>query len=67
LDFCGRRIRAAISVFGRDVLGGLIVGLNRGQFIDELFTAAKLPDFRKMNFAGKMCFAFDGAICIVAF
>jgi hypothetical protein len=52
---------------GERCFGSLIVGLNRGQFIDKLFTAAKLPYFRKMNFAGKMCFAFDGAICIVAF
>ena len=31
---------------GRGVLGGLIVGLNRGQFIDKLFTAVELADFR---------------------
>jgi hypothetical protein len=34
----------------RDVLGGLIVGLNRGQFIDELFTAVELSDFGQVNF-----------------
>ena len=32
------------------VLGGLIVGLNRGQFIDQLFAAAELAYFRKVNF-----------------
>jgi hypothetical protein len=32
------------------VLGGLIVGLNRGQFIDELFTAVELADFGQVNF-----------------
>jgi hypothetical protein len=32
------------------VLGGLIVGLNPGQFIDKLFTAVEFADFRKMNF-----------------
>jgi hypothetical protein len=26
------------------VLGGLIVGLNRGQFINQLFTAVELSD-----------------------
>ena len=38
------------SVEGREVLGGLIVGLDGGQFIDELFTAVELGDFRKVNF-----------------
>ena len=32
------------------MLGGLIVGLNRGQFIDKLLTAVEFADFRKMNF-----------------
>jgi hypothetical protein len=32
------------------VLGGLIVCLNCGQFIDKLFTAVEFADFRKMNF-----------------
>ena len=39
-----------ISVGGREVLGGLIVGLNRGQFIDELFTTVELADFGHVNF-----------------
>jgi hypothetical protein len=32
------------------VLGGLIVYLNCGQFIDELFTAVELADFGQVNF-----------------
>jgi hypothetical protein len=32
------------------VLRGLIVGLNRRQFIDKLLTAVKLADFAQMNF-----------------
>jgi hypothetical protein len=32
------------------VLGGLIVGLNRGQFINQLFTAVELADFGQVNF-----------------
>ena len=39
-----------ICVEGREVLGGLIVGLNRGQFIDQLFTAVELADFGQVNF-----------------
>lgn len=39
-----------ISVVGREVLGGLIVGLKRGQFFDQLFTAVELADFGQMNF-----------------
>ena len=38
------------SCWGRGVLGGLIVGLNRGQFIDKLFTAVELADFGQVNF-----------------
>ena len=32
------------------MLGGLIVGLNRGQFINQLFTAVELVDFGQVNF-----------------
>ena len=32
------------------MLGGLIVCLNCGQFIDELFTAVELSDFGQVNF-----------------
>jgi hypothetical protein len=32
------------------VLGGLIVCLNRGQFIDELFTAVELANFGQVDF-----------------
>jgi hypothetical protein len=39
-----------IRVRGRGVLGGLIVGLNRGQFINQLFTAVEVADFGQMNF-----------------
>ena len=39
-----------ISVVGREVLGGLIVGLKRGQFFDQLFTAVELADFCQVNF-----------------
>ena len=39
-----------IRVGGGEVLGGLIVGLNRGQFIDKLFTAVELADFGKVDF-----------------
>ena len=39
-----------ISVGGREGLSGLIVGLNRGQFIEQLFTAVELADFGQMNF-----------------
>jgi hypothetical protein len=35
---------------GKGVLGSLIVGLNRGQFIDELFTAVEFADFGQVNF-----------------
>ena len=38
------------SCWGRGVLGGLIVGLNRGQFIDKLFTAVEFAAFRRVNF-----------------
>jgi len=40
----------AASVRGGGVLGSLIVALNRGQFIDELFTAVELADFGQVNF-----------------
>ena len=39
-----------ISVVGKEVLGGLIVGLKRGQFFDQLFTAVELADFGQVNF-----------------
>ena len=39
-----------ICVEGREVLGGLIVCLNCGQFIDELFTAVEFADFCQVNF-----------------
>ena len=39
-----------IHVRGSGVLGGLIVGLNRGQFIYQLFTAVELSDFGQVNF-----------------
>ena len=39
------------SVEGREVLGGLIVGLDGGQLIDELFAAVELADFGKVNFS----------------
>ena len=38
------------SCSGRGELGGLIVDLNRGQFIDQLFTAVELADFGQVNF-----------------
>ena len=38
------------DIEGREGLGGLIVGLDGGQFIDELFTAVELADFGQMNF-----------------
>ena len=44
-----------ISIEGREVLGGLIVGLNGGQFISELFATVELPDFCEVNF-GKPVF-----------
>lgn len=50
LDFRERRVCATASVRGRGILGSLIVSLNRGQFIDELFTAVELADFGKVNF-----------------
>ena len=43
-------VRTVICVEGREVLGGLIVCLNCGQFIDELFTAVELSDFGQVNF-----------------
>ena len=41
---------AATRVWVRGLLGGLIVGLNGGQFINELFTAFELAYFRKVNY-----------------
>ena len=38
------------DVEGREVLGGLIVGLNGGQFISELLATVELPDFCEVNF-----------------
>ena len=38
------------DVEGREVLGGLIVGLDGGQFISELFTTVELPDLGQVNF-----------------
>ena len=38
------------SCSGRGELGGLIVDLNRGQFIDQLFIAVELANFAQMNF-----------------
>ncbi len=38
------------SVEGREVLGGLVVGLDGGQLINELFAAVELADFGKVNF-----------------
>ena len=35
----------------REVLGGLIVGLNCGQFLSQLLATVELPDFRKVNFS----------------
>ena len=48
----GRRIDPSFAnrVGGREVLSGLIVGLNRKQFIDELVTAVDLADFGTVNF-----------------
>ena len=38
------------DVEGWEVLGGLIVGLDGGQFISELLATVELPDFREVNF-----------------
>jgi len=38
-----------ICVEGREVLCGLIVCLNCGQFIDEVFTAVEFADFGQVN------------------
>ena len=38
------------DVEGKEVLGGLIVGLNGGQFISELLATVELPDFCQVNF-----------------
>ena len=51
----------------REVLGGLIVGLNRRQFIDQLFAAVELAHFRKVNFGEPVshfgvCLIGDNAI-----
>jgi hypothetical protein len=32
------------------LVGGLILRLNGGQFIGELFTTVELPDFGEVNF-----------------
>src|SRR5260370_37555995 len=50
LTWWEKKGRAATGVLGRGVLGGLIVGLNRGQFIDELFTAVELAEARRWSF-----------------
>jgi hypothetical protein len=42
------------DVEGREVLGGLIVGLDGGQFISELLATVELPDFRQVNFSKPM-------------
>jgi hypothetical protein len=39
------------SCWGTGVLGSVIVGLDRGQFIDQLFTAVELANFGQMNFS----------------
>jgi hypothetical protein len=39
------------SVEVREGLGGLVVGLDGGQLIDELFAAVELADFGKVNFS----------------
>jgi hypothetical protein len=41
----------------REVLGGLIVSLNGGQFVSELLATVELPDFCQVNF-GKPVFHF---------
>ena len=57
---------------GREVLGGLIVRLNGGQFISQLLATVELPDFCQVNF-GKPVFHFgvlfigDHAVSQLAF
>ena len=66
-----RRVRAVDCFAGED-LGGLIVRLNAGQFISELFATVELPDFGEMNFGKPMLhlrvlFIGDHAVSQLAF
>jgi hypothetical protein len=60
------------AVEGRELLGGLIVGLKGGHFISELLATVELPDFGQVNF-GKPAFYFgvlligDHAVSQLAF
>ena len=66
-----RRV-GAVDCFAGEDLGGLIVRLNGGQFISELFATIELPDFGEVNFGKpvlhlRIVFIGDDAVSQLAF